>query len=302
MQTPPTDVTSEQVLACARSTWDASLVAVEHLPVGFGAHHWRADGPAGPSLFLTLDPPLPRHTPQSLESAYAAAATLAAAGLEFIYANEPSTSGSFTVPLGSGSLSATRWPPGEQPTDLTAEAVGMVRRLHSAAVPHDIPRWVPGVPTDLDLRLTAWVGQPWTAGSLGEEARMLVRAHMSDVAGWLSAYQRRVAGLDPSTFVATHGEPGVHNLWVTDGRLVLIDWESLALAPRERDLRSLEPVHEDADPAMLELFDLEWRLSEILAFAEWLSAPHTGNDDDMTASDGLREELTRPAVCSAPPH
>ncbi len=64
MQTAPTDVTAGQVLACARSMWEPSLVGVEHLPVSFGAYHWRADEPDGPSLFLTLDPPLSRSRPE----------------------------------------------------------------------------------------------------------------------------------------------------------------------------------------------------------------------------------------------
>jgi spectinomycin phosphotransferase len=303
MQTPPTDVTSEQVLACTRAMWDPGLVGLEHLPVGFGAHHWRAEGPSGPALFLTLDPPTPRHTPQSLERAYAAAAELAGSGLEFIHASEATTRGSFTVPLGTGVLSATRWAAGERPAEITPEVITMVARLHRAPIPPGIPRWTPLVPADLDARLAAWVRRPWTAGPLVEEARALVRAHVSHVAEWLAAYNREVAALDPGTYVATHGEPGVHNLWVTDGRLTLVDWESLALAPRERDLMSLgEHAPDDADPAMLELFDLEWRLSEVLAFSEWLRGPHTGNGDDVTALEGLRDELTRPAASSAPPH
>jgi spectinomycin phosphotransferase len=303
MQMPPTGVTSDEVLACARSMWDPSLVGVEHLPVGFGAHHWRADGPSGPVLFLTLDPPTPRHTPESLERAYAAAAELAASGLEFIQASEATTTGSFTVSLGTGLLSVTRWAGGERPAEITSEVVAMVARLHRAPIPAGIPRWTPLVPSDLDTRLAAWVRRPWTAGPLGEEARALVRAHVPRVAEWVAAYDRGVAALDPGTFVATHGEPGVHNLWITEGRLTLLDWESLALAPRERDLMSFgEHAPDDADPALLELFDLEWRLSEVLAFSECLRCPHSGNADDVTALEGLRDELTRQAACSAPPH
>ena len=67
-------------------------------------------------------------------------------------------------------------------------------------------------------------------------------------------------------------------------------------ARRERDLATL--VHEgrdlDHDPQMVRLFDLEWRLSEIWSFAQWLQGPHTGDTDDHTALGGLIEELTRP--------
>jgi len=80
-----------------------------------------------------------------------------------------------------------------------------------------------------------------------------------------------------------------------DGRL-LVDWESLKLAPAERDLRTLtdEGAETDADPELLELFDLEWRLDEISQYAAWFSAPHRGTRDDEIAFAGLREELARP--------
>lgn len=44
---------------------------------------------------------------------------------------------------------------------------------------------------------------------------------------------------------------------------------------------------------MVELFDVEWRLSEIDQYAHWFSAPHTGTVDDTIAFDGLVEELNR---------
>ena len=48
----------------------------------------------------------------------------------------------------------------------------------------------------------------------------------------------------------------------------------------------------DADPAMLQMFDLEWRLDEISQYAAWFEAPHTGNDSDEVALAGLHHELT----------
>ena len=76
----------------------------------------------------------------------------------------------------------------------------------------------------------------------------------------------------------------------------MIDWESLRLAPRERDLATLvhAGVATDGDPAMIRLFDLEWRLSEVWSFARWLQDPHEGDADDRAALVGLTEELTRP--------
>jgi spectinomycin phosphotransferase len=49
-----------------------------------------------------------------------------------------------------------------------------------------------------------------------------------------------------------------------------------------------------ADPEMLELFDLQWRLDEIHQYATWFAAPHPGSRDDEIAFGGLQEELSRP--------
>ena len=114
--------------------------------------------------------------------------------------------------------------------------------------------------------------------------------------GWAREHARLAALADPSTYVVTHGEPGVHNQWLAGGRTWLLDWESLVLAPPERDLATL--VHEgrdaDHDPQMVRLFGLEWRLSEIWSFAQWLQVTHTGATDDHAVLGGLTDELTRP--------
>ena len=47
------------------------------------------------------------------------------------------------------------------------------------------------------------------------------------------------------------------------------------------------------DWAMVEMFDLEWRLDEIASYARWFAAPHTGTASDEVAWGGLRGELER---------
>lgn len=87
----------------------------------------------------------------------------------------------------------------------------------------------------------------------------------------------------------THGQPDRHNQLITEAGTVLVDWESLKLAPAERDLRTLG----QGEPAMLELFDVEWRLDEINQYTAWFSGPHGDGEDDRTAFDGFMHELTR---------
>ncbi len=288
----PPDVTDDDVLEVVRSNWEQRATAVEHLPVGWGAHHWRVDVDGEPTLFATLDPDLPRHTHASLEAAYASAAAL---DLDFVWPSIPATDGGCTVPLGSRTVSVTGWLDGQRPEESVAELPDLLAVLHAAPAPATARTWTTEISSDLPHLLRDLLQQPWPE-PLGPAARDLVLEHLAQVGGWAREHARLVALADPAAYVVTHGEPHVRNQWVARGRTWLIDWESLLLAPRERDLATL--VHEgrdvDHDPSMVRLFDLEWRLSEIWSFTQWLQGPHVGDTDDRIALGGLTEELTRP--------
>ncbi|MDZ5664077.1 hypothetical protein SFC79_20040 [Nocardioides sp. S-58] len=292
MLEPPDDLTDAEVLEAVRRHWAPEADAVEHLPVGWGAHHWRVDAAGEPAYFATLDPDLPRHTRATLEAAYASAAAL---GLDFVWPSLPTLDGDVTLPVGARTASVARWLPGERPETSVAELPGMLAELHATPPPRTARAWASEVDADLPGRLRALLQQPWE-GPLGPAARELVVDHLTQVGAWSREHARLAALADPATYVVTHGEPGVHNQWLARGRTWLLDWESLLLAPRERDLATL--VHEgravDHDPEMVRLFDLEWRLSEVWSFARWMQGPHLGGADDHTALGGLTYELTRP--------
>ncbi|MEU4387664.1 hypothetical protein [Promicromonospora sp. NPDC023805] len=76
---------------------------------------------------------------------------------------------------------------------------------------------------------------------------------------------------------------------ITASKTVLVDWETLRLAPAERDLRTLG----SGDRLMLEMFDLEWRLGEISKYTTWFAGPHGDTADDRSAFEDLMHELTR---------
>lgn len=292
MLEPPPDVTDADVLALVRTHWEPRADAVEHLPVGWGAHHWRVDVGGTPALFLTLDPDLPRHTRESLEAAYASAAAL---DLDVVWPSLPHGDGEFTVPLGARTASVTRWLDGARPPASVDELPRLLEGLHRAPVPTTARAWSTEIAPDLADRLRDLLQQPWDA-PLGAAARDLLLARLTDLGRWTREHARLVDLADPSTYVVTHGEPGVHNQWLARDRVWLLDWESLLLAPRERDLATLvqEGRAGAPDREMVRLFDLEWRLSEIWSFARWLQGPHTGDADDRTALGGLTDELTRP--------
>jgi spectinomycin phosphotransferase len=299
----PPGVADADVLAAVRRSWAAEVNTVEHLPVGFGAHHWAAYDAAGaPLLFVTLDRLGSKRTADRLEAAYAGAAALSAAGLAFVLPSLPDAEGRFTRPFAGGALSCTPWRDGTPGGDLdvpwTADAL---RRLHATPPPTGLPPWQPLVDRGLADELARLTGREWGPGPFADPARHAVRDHLDDLARWAARYYHLgdLARGRRDTWVATHGEPDEGNQLLTSAGRLLVDWESLKLAPAELDLRILvdageAPEDVGADPAVLELFDLEWRLDEVSQYADWFAAPHTGNADDEIALDDLLHELTRP--------
>ncbi|MGZ5404962.1 MAG: hypothetical protein ACXWDL_09970 [Nocardioides sp.] len=287
------------VLAVVRDRWWPDADEVVHLPIGFGAWHWRVTAGGRHALFVTLDRLGNHHTADSLEAVYAGAAELAGRGLDFVVPSLPGPDGRFTAGFGSDALSATRWHDGtcgDGPfTDEQARTTArLLAALHAEPPPVGLPRWHPLVGPDLPEVLGARTLAPWTNGPLGETARAALRDGIDDIARWTADYLRLAASTDPATWVATHGEPHTRNQLATDHGTLLVDWESLRLAPRERDLRHLAR-HGLGDPDLdlMKVFDLEWRLDEISQYADRLESPHVGTESDRVALGGLLHELTR---------
>jgi len=302
---PPPHVSEAAVLAAVRDRWLPEVDAVEHLPVGFGAWHWRATVAGRGTLFVTLDRLGARHTDDSLDAAYRGAATLASAGLDFVLAPSPTVDGAVTVALEADRLSVTPWVAGTSGDgDLRdpAEArrtTRMLDALHSVPASTRLPQWSPLVGDDLPDLIGDRVRSAWESGPYAERARAALERRVADLARWVRRYLDLAGRTDPAHWVATHGEPHTRNqLQASDGRTLLVDWESLKLGPRERDLRYLVDQGRGArcraDPDLVEMFDLEWRLDEVAQYAEWFHAPHEGTESDRVALAGLLHELERP--------
>ncbi|MEE4591273.1 aminoglycoside phosphotransferase [Streptomyces sp. DSM 41524] len=304
MLSRPSFISDEAIARAVAAHWLPEVAEVAYLPWGFGAHHWRVAG-GGTTLFVTLDQLEPRHTEATLEAAYAGAAALAAAGVDVVCAPLPArSSGRFTIGVEAGALSVTPWLDGRSPTEEEASRPRHVREveaalatLHAATPPAGLRHWTPQVGPGFAGELRTRTARPWTSGPLAEEARAAIAAHDAAITRWTDRYLE-LADLAHSRrdqWVTTHGEPHNDNQVVGACGLKLVDWESLALAPRERDYADLLAAGAGdrlrPDPAMVELFALDWRLSEIAEYARWFAAPHTGTDDDHTALDGLYEEL-----------
>lgn len=295
MREPPSDVVTDELLAVVRSAWNPGIVRLEHAPVGFGAHHWVAYDENRPVLFVTFDRAGSTRSAGDLEAAYAGAVALRRGGLEFVLAPLPGRRGSPIVPFADGGVSCTPWHRGRSGGDLdvgwTSDAL---RRLHAAEPPDGIPQWQPRVEPGFAVDVQTRLGAPWGPGPYAEPARAAVREHLADLARWTARFHELLPRARRRAWVATHGEPHSDNQLLTPGGRYILDWESLKLAPRERDLRELAHAGAgvDADPELVELFDLEWRLDEIGEYVEWFAAEHHGTEDDEIGFAGLLDELT----------
>jgi spectinomycin phosphotransferase len=301
---PPSDLTDAEVLDLVRSGWSQTVDRVEHLAVGFGAHHWRAEQAGVPIWFATYDRFGERHTASSLAAAYAGAVELAERGLEFVLAPALARFGDILLPVAGGALSCTPWVTGDvvgsgplidAPT--AAQNIADLARLHMSTPPEQIHSWKPVVDPDLGARLRCLVAEPWETGPYGESARAVIAQRLASIHAWTDRYLELAAVAVDRRWVPTHGETHTANQLRTADGIRFVDWESLLLAPRERDLSTLvQAGYRDqvrADRVMVELFDLEWRLSEIEAYAAWFAAAHTGTTDDRIAYAGLQGELAR---------
>ena len=120
--------------------------------------------------------------------------------------------------------------------------------------------------------------------------------HLADLDRWTARYHHLADVARDRTWVATHGEPDSGNQLLTaEGRL-LVDWESLKLAPPELDLRTLvddgrsRPTPTPRCSSCSTSSGASTRSDE---YAAWFAAPHTGTADDEIAFDGLLHELER---------
>ena len=93
---PPVDVSDSAVLAAVREHWSADIDGVEHLPVGFGAHHWVGVGarPAGLLPDARRSRPAPR---RGLARGGVRRGVGLMFPLDFVVAPVPSAAGTLTV-------------------------------------------------------------------------------------------------------------------------------------------------------------------------------------------------------------
>jgi spectinomycin phosphotransferase len=330
---PPPDLDEVQLVSELAAGWDVVVDAVCYLPQGFGSFHWLAETAARGRLFVTVDdlddkPWLgsDRDTVYAaLRSCFEVAVTLHdGAGLAFVLAPLPDgTGGAVRRMTDRYSLAAFpfmdggsgRW--GEPVSDGSrTEVLERLAALHGAtpAVANMLRHrgWALPGRNELEEALDDLERQ-WGSGPFGEPARALMGEHREEILQWLSEYDGLAGVLADvgADLVVTHGEPHPGNWLRAGSRLYLIDWDTIALAPRERDLwmlaghpraldRYVDVTGQVPDPRALAFFRLMWRLQDLAAFIGVLRAPHADDPDVRKAwrgvGDYLLERVTLPWV------
>jgi len=325
--TRPADLGDDDVRRALHAGWGLDVSLVEHAPVGFGSHHWSAVAD-GTGWFVTVDDlvarRLTRDEPASaaLERLHAALATARALhdeGMPFVVAPVPTRAGGVLHPIGERwavSLfplvegGTHTWGPYRTDAERAA-VVALLARLHEAPASCRALARVDDLTVPRLEALLALVERlsgdrtPWDGGPYAEPTRRLLTAR-SDTVRALAARHRALASAQrsrPDRFVLTHGEPHRANTLDTAAGVVLVDWDTVLLAPPERDLWRL--VGEDAGVAgtyreltgirlegeALDLYALAWDLADLASFAADLRRPHVDDDDTRTAWAGLRAVL-----------
>jgi spectinomycin phosphotransferase len=290
--------------------WDFNAETVQYSAVGGGSYHWVVEDRDGRRAFVTADD-LDRKTWlgdaresvfDGLEGAFATAVALRDAGLDFVVAPIPTRRGETVARVGPRhTVALFPFVDGHPGTFGHYESAG---RAALRAMLAELHRTTPAVASvahriDLDLpgraRLEAALrdlDQTWTGGPLSEPARQTLARHSSYLAELLAlGDQLSVEVARRSTnWVVTHGEPHGGNIMRTGESHVLVDWDTVALAPPERDLWML--VDEDVtghelDEVAVSFFRLRWDLDDIVAFTDELRSPHQRSKDTEKAYDAL---------------
>jgi spectinomycin phosphotransferase len=324
MYAEPVDLDREQLIQILRAEWGLVVSSLRYEPVGFGTHHYRAGDQDGTDWFVNVDELAAkasiaddeRGALVALERALGTAVALRTAGLEFVHAPVErrhggpvaSLAGKYAVSVYAFIVGSSN-PYGEFPSDDERRRVlGMLGRMHAAT--HAVP---PGAirrdKLEVPLRQPFFeaLGQlssPWSGGPFAEPARRLLRENAGTIRELFDRHDdlvRAVRGGDDA-WVVTHGEPHAANVMrTTDGKLLLIDWDTAALGPRERDLWMVEPKSDDdwtayassggagaLDRSAIALYRLWWTLTEITGYTEIFRSQHEDNENTRAAWANLQ--------------
>jgi spectinomycin phosphotransferase len=321
---PPLDLDELDLADALAGSWNLDVSHLLYIPKGSGSYHWFAETPAS-RYFLTVDdldikPWLgasPDSTFAGLEAAYDSALALRQhAHLMFVVAPIPQVSGDTTLRL-SERYALAVFPFVDGEPGVWGEPIGrmdreqLLRRLaelhrSTPAAASRAPRHGVVLPGRAVLEAALKdINRPWTGGPFSEAARRELATHAEVVHEWMITFDHLADLIDSAggEQVVTHGEPHPGNLIRTNNGVLLVDWDTVGLAPPERDLwmfddgspNSLGPYIEAAgrvvEDTALSLFRLAWTLSDIAAFVAVFRSGHGRNQGAEKSLRALNDSL-----------
>lgn len=329
MRSPPADLVTERLGVALAEAWQLRAASLEYLPEGGGAHHYVLTGADGMRHFVTVDDldgkdwlgDMRQAVFAGLQRALGTAAALRhQAGLEFVVAPVPARGGELLRRLDGRHavsvfpfLAGRSYPFGPYSDDrLRGQALEMIAALHQStpAVRGLAAAHVPAFTGrgDLDAFLLG-PGCPWHGGPFSQGAHRLAAARAADLARLAAGFDHlaAVTAQARADTVITHGEPHPANLMSAGGRLVLIDWDTAALAPPERDValiaagsgdtdRYQQAVGRELDPAVIILYRLRWYLDDLASTICMFRHQHRDTPDTRRWRQGpapMLEQLPR---------
>jgi spectinomycin phosphotransferase len=316
MNTPPEGLQEGELVAGLAEGWGLDVESVSYAPVGFGSHHWDVTGAGGRRYFVTVDELDGKgwlgHDADSVFDGLRVAFDTALAlrrdgGLRFVVAPIPAARGESVRRIGARHavalfpfLAGRSGGFGHAEPGQRADVIRMLAELH-LALPLARRR-------DLDLpqrhRLEAALREldrPWTGGPFSEPARELLAGHASDIRRRLDALDRLAGEVAAARgdIVVTHGEPHAGNVLRTADEVHLVDWDTVGLAPPERDLwlvagdagelaRYTDATGRGVHAGRIALYRLRWELDDLSTFTNKLRSDHVLSADTEKTWRGLR--------------
>ena len=325
MLTPPRDLSDADLEAVIRHAWGVGAASLVYRRVGFGSHHWVATDGQGLRHFVTVD----QLSPESrigdevsalglhLRRALEAATDLRAFGCAFVVAPTPTRAdeplfqfGSYSVALypfieGRGFSFEESF--GEAERDQVLAEVLALHRVPIAAIrlPETDRFVIPGL-DQLDRRMHHG-NEGGLNGPHAAAASQLLIDNEAEIKRLIARYRSFLAQYlsHPGSVVITHGEIHPGNVMVTSTGAVIVDWDTVLLAPPERDLwwlaqggGSVLQAYSDAsgtapNERLIDLYGIRWDLAEIASFSAEFAGPHEDSEDSRKALGILRSVLGR---------
>lgn len=329
MKTQPNNLHADTITSALLTEWGIASSRLTYVPLGFGSHHWVADTVGGDKWFVTVDDLRQHHLADVPEAAFqalsvsflTAVALRDLARLPFVVGPKATLSGECIARIDRQYAMAVFPHLSVKPSDYGEfrnpadrdEAMRLVGAVHNATsvVPLDaLRRNTLEIPNRAGLlEALSTLDWEWDSGPYATCAQGYLREHGELAVRKLEHFDHLVRSAldDPSEWVVTHGEPHAGNIIRTrTGDLVIVDWDTVAFAPRERDLwMMVSDVNPDWSDyrdvtgvstlcrAALDAYRLHWELTEISIYVGWLRQPHGQTEEMEIAWSSLQQYLAR---------